>query len=114
VALTAGSIILLYILITPICEGALISYIDAKQHKDQVSFSDAIGVGVFRFLSIFEYNNIFSQFRFTTILNAYLFTLRLVGVEYIKQLSYVFLAALVFGTIINLLFAYSKYEIVLK
>ena len=114
VAVTVGTLIVTYIFITPICEGALIYYINEKQHKERVSFSGAIGVGVFRFLSILEYNNIFSQFRFTTILNAYLFTLRLIGVEYIRHLSYTFLAILVFWMIINILFAYAKYEVVLR
>lgn len=114
VVVSAGTLVLLYVFLTPICEGALIRYIDEKQHRERVSFSDAIGVGLFRFLSIFEYNNIFSQFRFTTIFNAYLFTLRLIGIEYIRQLSYVFFGAFIFWMIMNVLFAYAKYEIVIK
>lgn len=114
VSITVWCLILLYIFLIPICEGALIYYIEEKQHKERVSFSDALWVGLFRFLSVFEYNNIFSQFKFTTILNAYLFTLRLIWVEYVKPLSYVFTAVFFFWIIINLLFAYAKYEVVLK
>ncbi|USN57734.1 MAG: hypothetical protein H6767_05085 [Candidatus Peribacteria bacterium] len=115
-----GSIIfvLVYMVITPMFEGGLIKYLDQKnkcQSEDEyVSFGNAIGLGMTRFLPLFEYNNIFSEFKLISILNAYLFTIRFVGAEYISYVSYLFLVVFFFSVILNVLFAYSKYEIMLK
>lgn len=102
-----------YLLFMPICEWALISYIDEKQSKETVSFSDAMWVGLFRFLPIFEYNNSFNEFKIANLLNAYLFAIRFLGLEYIKYINLLFILLLFLSILANILFAYTKYEIVL-
>ncbi|NUJ98275.1 hypothetical protein HGA92_05905 [Candidatus Gracilibacteria bacterium] len=112
--ITALIFLFLHLFVVPVFEGGLISYIDEKNKtQERVSFSDVIGVGVYRFLPLFEYNN-FSQFKIISVLNAYLFTIRFIGLEYMGYVTYVFLVVFFFSIVAHLLFAYSKYEIVLK
>lgn len=108
-------LILVYILFIPTTEWALIWYISEKKTLDtEVSISESIWSGIYRLLPMFEYWNIFSQFKFISVLNIYLFTLRFVGIEYLSLINYIFLFLLFISTIVNVLFAYSKFEIVLN
>ena len=114
-ALIAGIIFLiLYFLLTPIFEAGLIKYVDIKYKWWNISKSEAFGQWLYKFLQTFEYNNIFSEFKILSILNWYLFVIRFTGVEYIKVVSYVFLCLLFFWIIINILFSYSKFFIILE
>ncbi|MDD3645819.1 MAG: hypothetical protein PHH06_00260 [Candidatus Gracilibacteria bacterium] len=106
--------LVIYLIITPIFEGALIRYIYKKDTDNYMSASDALSIGVYRFLPLFKYGNLFSEFKFMSVLNAYLFIIRFFNGEYIKEISYSFLVVLFFSIIINVLFAYSKYIIVLE
>jgi len=97
--------LILYFLITPIFEAGLIKYID-HSHKDiPIDKSEALGMGLYKFFPLFEYNNLFSEFKFMSVLNGYLFTIRFIGVEYIKNVSYIFLIIFGFSIIINILFS---------
>jgi len=110
-----GIFLLFYIIIIPIFEWSLIWYISKKDSiETQISLSDSISNGVYRFLPLFEYGNIFSQFKFLSIINIYLFCLRFLGIEYIMFLNYIFAFLLVISTIINILFVYCRFEIVLN
>lgn len=113
-AIAAGIFVVLYIFTTPIFEWGLVRYIDEKVSGSKVSISDSIGFGVFRFYPMFEYNNIFSMFKFISIVNAFLFAIRFIGSEYLKYMTIVFCVAFFFSIIINTLVAYAKYEIVLQ
>ncbi|MCH8518459.1 hypothetical protein LAT59_01740 [Candidatus Gracilibacteria bacterium] len=102
-----------YIIILPIFEGALIRYID--QRKDgSASCSESLGVGMFRFYPLFEFNSIVSIFKFISLVNAYLFALRLLGLDFIFSLNVFFMIAFLFSCIINILLAYARFEIVLE
>lgn len=104
----------IYLLITPIFEWALIRYIFKKDTDNYISTSDALSMWVYRFLPLFKYWNLFSEFKFISIINAYLFIIRFFDWEHIKEISYGFLVIFFFSIIINSLFAYSKYIIVLE
>lgn len=106
--------ILWYIAIIPIFEWGLIRYIDQKVSGQNASTSDSFGYGVFRFYPMFEYNNIFSMFKFMSIINALLFTIRFVGVSYLNYAIIIACIAIFFSLIINTITAYTKYEIVLQ
>lgn len=106
--------ILIYLFIIPIFEWWLIKYLDEKRNWVQMSTLDAIWFWVCRFLPMFEYSNVFSEFKYISILNAYLFLIRFVGLEYIKYINYIMIFAFVISTFINIMFAYAKYEIILK
>lgn len=113
-SLIIGSIIffIFYTITTPIFEGALIRYIDQK-NKWEASRGDSIGFGIFRFYPLFEFNNLTAIFKFMSIVNGYLFSLRFLWLEYITGVSIFFFIALLFSVILNLFIAYARYEIVL-
>ncbi len=117
VIISAIILLLLYIFLVPIFEWALIKYIDRKEKEGfekNISISDVLWVWLFKFLPVFEYDQMFSKFKFLSIVNFYLFTLRLVWIEYISQVSWWYFFFLIFSMIINIFFSYSKYEIILN
>ncbi|MGE4443667.1 MAG: hypothetical protein AB7E37_01575 [Candidatus Altimarinota bacterium] len=115
ILIIGGIFLLFYIIIIPIFEGSLIWYISKKDTLEtKVSITDSISNGVYRFLPLFEYGNIFSQFKFLSMVNIYLFCLRFLGIQYIMLLNYVFIFLLIISTIINILFVYCRFEIVLN
>ncbi|QFR39694.1 hypothetical protein A9Q91_05740 [Candidatus Gracilibacteria bacterium 28_42_T64] len=114
VVIIAVIFLIFYFLLSPIYEGGLIKYIQDKNTKNELNNSDAFLVGLYNFFPLFEYNNLFSEFKFISVLNGYLFIVRFVGIEYIQNISYVFLVIFFFSIILNVLFAYSKYIIILE
>ncbi len=116
VIIMAFIFLLFYIFLTPIFEWALIQYISKREKlgfKENISGSDVLGVWLFKFLPVFEYDQMFSKFRFLSIINFYLFSIRLAGIEYIRAVSYLFLIIFIFSMVINIFFSYSKFEIIL-
>lgn len=107
--------LIIYIIIIPLYEWTLISYISKKNDNNTaVSIYDSFWVWLYRFLPLFEFWNIFDQFKFITTVNIYLFCLRFIWLEYILYLSIAFIFLLFISTIVNILFAYAKFEIVLN
>lgn len=106
--------LLIYLFIIPIFEWGLIKYLDEKKNWVQMSTLDAVWFWVCRFLPMFEYSNVFSEFKYISILNIYLFLIRFIWLEYITYINYLILFAFLISTLINILFAYAKYEIILK
>lgn len=107
--------LVVYIIIMPLYEWTLISYISKKEESDtEVSLPDSFWKWLYRFLPLFEFWNIFSQFKFMSIINIYLFCLRFVWLEYILYLTIAFFFLLLISTVVNVLFAYSRFEIVLN
>ena len=106
--------IIIYFISIPIFEGWLIKYLDKKNEWIELSISDIIWQGLFKFWSIFEFNNIFSEFKIISILNGYLFTIRFLWINYISKINIIFVAILIFGIILNIFISYSKYIIVLE
>ena len=102
-----------YIIIMPVFEGALIRYINQRK-KDWASCSESLWVGMFRFYPLFEFNSIVSIFKFITLINAYLFTLRLLWLEYFFVINIFFTVVFLFSCLINILLAYARFEIVLE
>ena len=106
--------LIVYFLLTPIFEWWLIKYINAKENKEELSTSEAFWEWIYSFFPLFEYNNIFSEFKIISILNAYLFTIRFIWAEYIKVISYIFILLLFLWIVLNILLSYSKYIIILE
>ena len=104
---------ILYVFILPVFEWLLIKYIDNKNKWTSIWISDSIWLWLYKFLPLFEYNNIFSEFKLISILNGFLFSIRFIWIAYIKQLILIFFVLFLFSIVINILFAYTKYEIVL-
>lgn len=106
--------LILYFVLTPIFEWWLIYYLDKKNNWEDISSSEIIGWWIYRFLPIFEYSNIFSEFKFISVVNIYLFCLRFVWIEYIWKLNVLFIMLLFLSMIINILTSYCKFEIILN
>lgn len=106
--------LLLYIIIIPIFEAGLISYIDKKNNTDLENSYDFVWAWLYRFLPMFEYSNSTSQFKLISLLNLYLFAIRFTWIEYIALDNIIFWLLLIIGIIINIMFSYSKYIIVLE
>jgi hypothetical protein len=106
--------IILYVLIIPIFEWALIKYIEKKDKSWSAELSETLSIWLYKFSAIFKYNNLFSEFKFLSIVNWYLFILRFFEFHYMIVINYIFLILFIFSVIINILFIYSKYIIVLE
>lgn len=111
--------LILYIFLIPVYEASVITYLDKKskcrsQDDEERACDNMLSFWLYRFAPMFEYNNLFSEFKFISVLNWYLFTIRFVWIEYIEYINYVFLFFLVFSIVINILFAYSENIIVLE
>ena len=108
----SGIFFIFYIILLPIFEGALIRYIDMRSNWD-ASRSDSIWFWIYRFAPLFEFNNIFNLFKFVSILNGFLFTLRFLGIEYLWILSLFFSIAFLLSIVLGIFTAYARFEIVL-
>jgi hypothetical protein len=106
--------ILLYILILPIFEWALIRYIAKKDSKGDAEISESISIWLYKFLPLFRYNNLFSEFKLIAVINWYLFILRFFEFQYVVTINYIFFIIFLFSVIINVFFAYSRYIIILE
>lgn len=113
ILIVSGIFLLVYVLLIPIFEGALIRYVALKD-SGEASRSDSLWYGIYRFAPLFEYNNIFNIFKFVSILNGYLFTLRFLGIEYLSILTIGFTIAFLLSIIMNIFIAYARYEIILN
>jgi len=106
--------LIIYFILTPIFEWWLIKYIDLKYKNNNISKSEAFWFWLYNFFPLFEYNNLFSEFKIISIINWFLFMLRFFWIEYLSVLTYIFLILLFFAIILNILFSYSKYIIILE
>lgn len=107
---------LLYIFLVPIFEWWLIKYIhkrDIEWYEKNISTSDVLWVWLFKFMLTLWFDQIINKFKFLSIINAYLFLLRLVWVDYIYSINWLFWIVFLFSIGINIIFAYSRFEIVL-
>ncbi len=106
--------IIIYFLCIPIFEWWLIKYLNKKDNWEELSSSEVLWEWLYRFLPVFEYNNIFSEFKIISILNWYLFTIRFIWIEYLKVISYIFIVLLFLGIFVNIILSYSKYIIIIE
>lgn len=103
-----------YLILTPIFEWWLIYYLDKKNNWEDITSSEIIWWWIYKFLPIFEYSNIFSEFKFISVVNIYLFCLRFFWIDYIWKLNYLFIFLLLLSMLINVLTSYAKFEIILN
>lgn len=106
--------VILYLLLMPIFEWAVIKYIEKKDKDQSAEIWEALSVWLYKFLPVFEYNNMFSEFKFLSLVNWYLFILRFFEFQYIGTINYIFIWLFFLSMIINILFAYSKYIMIIE
>ncbi len=109
-----GIFFLIYIICMPIYEWWLIQYVSKKDESEWISWDNFLGSWIYNFLKVFKYNNMFSQFKFISLINAYLFIIRFIGIEYIVSINITFFVLFILSTLINVFFAYAKYDIILE
>ena len=111
---TVAVLFLLYLLVTPIAEGGLVGLIAKKDSGDpwKSPYLYGILVGWKHFLPIFEAHNLLSPFKLLSVITFYLFSLRIFGADYATVISLVFSAYLAFSALVNVLFAYTRFFIV--
>lgn len=109
-----GILLLLYFFIVPVFDAWLVKYIERRDKNEAISKSEAFWQWLYKFLPFFEYSNLFSPFKVLSIINAYLFVIRLIWVQYLKITTIAFWIILFFWLIINILFAYVKFFIILE
>lgn len=114
VLITAVIFLIVYFFLGPIFEWWLIKYIHSKDNNKSMSTSEAFGQWLYRFGALFEYNNIFSEFKLISILNGYLFTIRFLWAEFISAISYTFIILFILWMLLNILLSYSKYVIIIE
>lgn len=114
VLITLIVFLVLYFALVPIFDAWLVKYIDRLNKNEPISKLDAFWQWIYKFLQIFEYNNIISPFKILSILNSYLFMIRLMWVQYLQIITYIFLIILFFWIIMNILFSYTKFFIILE
>ncbi len=112
--------IILYIFITPVAEGGLISLIAKRQDgsflsretKGRVSYG--ISRGLINFLPIFELSNSLAIFKLLSIITFYLFLLRIFGKDYFTSISILMFIYLGFAFLVNILFSYARFFIIFE
>ncbi len=106
--------ILIYLLLSPIFEAALIKYIYQKSEGKSITPREALTLWIYKFLPLFKYNNLFSEFKFISVFNWYLFIIRIFDWKYISEISYVFLILFILASLISIIIIYARYIIVLE
>ncbi len=106
--------LIIYIFLYPIFEWALIKYIFEKSQNKDINPWDALSLWIYKFFPLFKFSNLFSEFKFISVFNWYLFIIRMFDWQYINIISYIFLILLLLSSMINIIVIYSKYIIIIE
>ncbi len=106
-------IVLLYIFIPPICEGAIIQMIARKKNGQEVKTFDGIKYGLWSFLPMFDYSWLVRTFSLVSILGTISTIARNLGLEALQTLSPVFIVFTLVAITLTLLFTYTEFFIVI-
>jgi hypothetical protein len=112
-----GLLLLFYIIIAPLAEGAIIEMIHSyrrsdgeKRHRSLQGIFD----GFRHFLPLFEAHNIIAIFRPLSVITFYILLLRIFGKEYFEAITWVMGMYLLFAFFLNMCFAYAKFFIIFE
>lgn len=108
-----GILALLYFLLPPVAEGAMIQLIARKKNKQEVRTRDGFRYGFLSFLPLFNYSWVARSFNFFVILGEMAFILRNLGPSALQTLFPIFILAVFFGIIFGFLFVFTEYYIVI-
>jgi hypothetical protein len=109
--------VILYILVAPIAEGALIEMIHSRKNEDEKSHIggfQGIFSGMRHFLGLFEMHNLLSIFKLLSIITFTILLLRLFGSEYIQPIMICMGIYILFAFMANILFAYARFFIIFE
>lgn len=111
---TSIVVIIIYLLLPTLCQGAAIQYIARKRNGQNVTIGDGVKFGLLSFLRLFEYHLLIKSFSVIAIFSEMAFVLRNMGVEAFKFLLPLFVIILIVGLILSLLFTYADLFIVVE
>ena len=111
--ITVIVILILYALLPTLLQGALIQIIARKRKGEDVQRGEGLSLGLLVFLPLLEYHLAVKSFSIISLFTEAGFILRNLGPGAIAILLPVFIAAVIIGLILTLLFTYSEFFIVL-
>lgn len=111
--IATGIIVILYILIPSLCEGAIIQLIARKRNDQEVRTRDGFRYGIMSFLPIFEYSWLVRTFSIFSVLTLSTMIIRGLGWEGFQTLSPILIVFALAGIILTLLFTYTEFFIVI-
>jgi hypothetical protein len=103
----------LYILVPPLCQGAIIQLIARKRNGQDVRTRDGIKYGLLNFLPIFEFSWVKKTFSFVSIITSVAFLWRNLGTGAVQAFSPVIIIIAIVAIIMTLLFTYTEFFIVI-
>lgn len=111
--IAGGVILMLYVTIPPLCEGAIIQLVARKKNGQEVRTRDGIKHGMLSFLPLFEYSWLVRTFSLVAILSEAAFVARNLGWDALKALTPVLIIFTIVGILLTLLFTYTEFFIVI-
>lgn len=112
--ITVAAVIgLLYILVPPICEGAIIQLVARKRNKQPVRTRDGLRYGLLNFLPLFEYSWFTRTFGWISTITWGAFLYKNLGPEALNVLFPIIIIFFIAGMILTLLFTYTEFFIVI-
>lgn len=106
-------ILLLYLFIPALCEGAIIQLIARRKNGQNVRTRDGLKYGMLSFLPIFEYSSLIKTFSVFSILGEGAFVARNLGMDLFNALLPVMIIFIIAGLFLTLLFTYTEFFIVI-
>lgn len=103
-----------YMMLPVFSQGALIQLIARMRQGHPLSIMEGFGLGLRRFLQLFEFHLLVSTFSLVSTATIALSVYRYLGVDAFILFSWVFGIVLFVGLFLTLLFTYSEYYIVLE
>ncbi len=104
---------LMYFLLPPLTEGAMIQLIARRKNRQEVRIRDGLRFGFSCFLPLFEYSWIARSFNFIMVIGEIGLLVRLLGPNASQTLMPVFLLILLVSLIFQVLFLFAEYYIVI-
>ncbi len=110
----SASIGLAYMMLPVFSQGALIQLIARMRKGHPLSIMEGFGLGLRRFLQLFEFHLLVSTFSLVSTITVAVSVYRYLGVDAFVLFSWVFGIVLFVGLFLTLLFTYSEYYIALE
>ena len=106
-------IVIIYFVLPPICEGAMIQIISRKKHGLEINRFDGFKFGLFSFLPLLEYVTLARTFSLTSLAGNASFVARNLGWDALNTLAPVLIIFAIVMIFLGLLFTYTEYFIVI-
>lgn len=106
-------VVIVYFLLPPLCEGAMIQIIARHRNNQQINRFDGLKWGMFSFLPLLEYLILVRTFSLNTVLTEISFVGRNLGINALYTFIPIFITIALTIVFMGLLFTYTEYFIVI-